>query len=235
MDRDLLSWGLRRKPGPLPRLWLFTDERRLPDPRASVARLPRGRAGVILRHDRDPARATLGRDLARICRERRLVLVVAGDVRLATELRAGVHLRGGRWPGPLRRRSLLTSSAHSIADVRRALVAGASLVFLSQAYPTASHADAPGLGPLRWAAMARGAMARGAMARGAMARGAMARGALARGAMARGAMARGGTASGASAWRADAGIAALGGVDGRTVKRLPARLIQAAGAIGALS
>ena len=177
---------------------------------------------MVLRHDRDPGRATLGRDLARICRERRLVLVVAGDVRLAAELRAGVHLRGGRWPGPLRRGGLVTSSAHSIADVRRALVAGAGLVFLSPAYPTASHADAPGLGPLRWAAMARGAMARGAMALG----------------TGRDGTGRDGTGRdgiGRVAWRADAGIAALGGVDGRTIKRLPARLIQAAGAIGALS
>ena len=159
MDRKLLSWGLlHRKPDPLPRLWLFTDDRRLPDPRTSVARLPRGKAGVVLRHDRDPGRATLGRELARICRARRLVLVVAGDVRLAADLRAGVHLRGGRWPGPLRRGGLVTSSAHSIPDVRRALAAGAGLVFLSPIYLTASHAGAPGLGPVRWAAMARAAM-----------------------------------------------------------------------------
>ena len=119
MDQRLLAWGLRPWTGParfggavqgprirpggglnrLPRLWLFTDERRLADPRASVARLPRGKAGVVLRHDGYPDRAALGRDLARICRERRLVLVVAGDVRLAAKLRAGVHLRAGRWPG----------------------------------------------------------------------------------------------------------------------------------------
>ena len=76
MDLKLLAWGLRRKPVPLPRLWLFTDDRRLPDPRGAVASLPRGRAGVVLRHDNDPARAALGRDLARICRARRLTLVV---------------------------------------------------------------------------------------------------------------------------------------------------------------
>jgi len=31
MDAKLLAWGLRRKPSCLPRLWLFTDDRRLPD------------------------------------------------------------------------------------------------------------------------------------------------------------------------------------------------------------
>jgi thiamine-phosphate pyrophosphorylase len=193
MDLKLLAWGLRRKPAPLPRLWLFTDDQRLPDPRASVACLPRGRAGVVLRHDNDPARAGLGRDIARICRTRRLVLVVAGDARLAAALKAGVHLRGGYWPGPIRPQGLTTSSAHSIQDLLRARRAGAGLVFLSPAFATASHAGAIGLGPLRWAAMAR----------------------------------RGAPSSSA--------LAALGGVDGGTVKRLPARLFQAVGAIGALS
>jgi thiamine-phosphate pyrophosphorylase len=206
MDRKLLAWGLRRKPDPLPRLWLFTDHLRLPDPRASVAGLPRGKAGVVLRHDHDPARADLGRDLARICRVRRLVLVVAGDTRLAATLKAGLHLRGGHrpghppglWPGhpPGHRPGLwpahgvTTSSAHSIPDLLRARRAGADLVFLSPAFPTASHAGSPALGPLRWSAMAR---------------------------------------------RHVIPLAALGGVDGGTVNRLPPRWLRAAGAIGALS
>jgi thiamine-phosphate pyrophosphorylase len=191
MDQKLLAWGLRGKRRDLPRLWLFTDDRRLPDPRAAVAGLPRGSAGVVLRHDTDPDRLRLGRDLARICRQRRLTLVVAGDARLAAALRAGVHLRRGRWPGPIRRAGLVTSSAHSITELRRAAWAGARLVFLSPAFPTASHAGAHGLGPSRWAATAR----------------------------------RGGRG---------VNVAALGGVDGATVKRLPAALCQAIGAIGAL-
>jgi thiamine-phosphate pyrophosphorylase len=147
---------------------------------------------VVLRHDHDPARVALGQDLARICRARRLVLVVAGDGRLAAGLKAGLHLRGGHWPGPLRPAGTVTSSAHSVSDLRRAQRAGVDLVFLSPAFPTASHVGTPGLGPLRWAAMAR---------------------------------------HGGSGTR----IAALGGVDGRTVRRLPSGLCQAIGAIGALT
>src|SRR6185437_11143044 len=102
----------------IPTLWLFTDARRLPDPRPAVARLPRGLAGVVLRHDGEPGRAALGRDLARVCRTRRLALVVAGDLRLAASLGAGVHLRAGRWPGiPRRHRGLITSSAHCLLDL----------------------------------------------------------------------------------------------------------------------
>ena len=157
IDPRLLAWArqaqttLPRRQGRflqrsrIPPLWLFTDTRRLPDPRPAVARLPRGLAGVVLRHDDDPNRAALGRDLARLCRARGLLLVVAGDVRLAAALRAGVHLRGGRWPGPVRGRGFLTSSAHGVPDLRRARQAGAQLAFLSPVFPTASHPGAPGL------------------------------------------------------------------------------------------
>jgi thiamine-phosphate pyrophosphorylase len=192
MDLKLLAWGVRGKTLSLPRLWLFTDDRRLPDPRAAVAGLPRGKAGVVLRHDHDPARVALGRDLSRICRARRLALVVAADGRLAAALKAGIHLRGGYRPGPLRLAGMVTSSAHSVQELKRAQRAGADLIFLSPAFPTVSHAGAPGLGPLRWAAIARGG---GIGAR----------------------------------------IAALGGMDGRTLRRLPSRLCQAIGAIGALA
>jgi thiamine-phosphate pyrophosphorylase len=215
MDQRLLAWGLRPPslgtpvilPGfakqhtgsrhnPLPRLWLFTDERRLPDPRPSVAVLPRGRAGVIFRHDGDPARAAIARDLARICRDRRLLLVVAGDARLAASVKAGSHLRGGRWSDSFHPTGLRTSSAHSIPELRRARAAGAALVFLSPAFPTDSHVGAAGLGPLRWSAMARSF--------------------------------RAGLEAPVT------GVAALGGVDGQTVRALPARFLRAVGAIGAL-
>jgi thiamine-phosphate pyrophosphorylase len=201
MDAKLLAWGLaaayraRRASGkgPTPRipaLWLFTDSRRLPDPRPAVARLPRGLAGVVFRHDDDPDRADLGRDIARICRARRLVLVVAGDVRLAAALRAGVHLRGGRWPGLPKTNGFVTSSAHGAEDLRRASRAGAHLAFLSPVFATASHPGAPSLGPARWSRLARGA---------------------------------------------PVAVAALGGIDGTSVRRLPRGRCRAIGAIGALA
>jgi len=174
----------------LPVLWLFTDERRLPDPCPSVATLPRGLAGVVLRHDGDPCRDALGRALARLCRERRLFLVVAGDVHLAVALRAGVHLREGRWPSHGRTRCrLVTSSAHGPADLRRAKQAGANLAFLSPVFPTSSHPDVGALGPVRWSRFAR---------------------------------------------TTRMPVAALGGIDGATARRLPVGLCQGMGAIGSL-
>ncbi len=106
---------------------------------------------MVFRHDAVADRAALGRRLALLCRRRRLALVVAGDPRLAASLGAGVHLRAGRWPGPLRTVRLVTSSAHSLPELRRARLAGAAACFLSPVFPTASHPDAAALGAMRWA------------------------------------------------------------------------------------
>lgn len=191
MDHVLLAWGRARAArARLPVLWLFTDAHRLADPSAAAARLPRRMSGVVFRHDGVPDRAKLARNLARICRQRQMALVVAGDVRLAVRCGAGVHLRAGRWPGPLRRSGLVTSSAHNLRELRRARRAGASLVFLSPAFPTESHPDARALGAVGWSGLAR---------------------------------------------RSAVPVAALGGVDGRKVRRLPPRFCYGVGAIGALS
>lgn len=137
-------------------LWLFTDPARGKNPVAAAARLPKGISGVVFRHDRVPGRAALGRALALLCRARRLALVVAGDTRLAVSLGAGIHLRGGRWPDAVRVASrLVTSSAHGVAEIRRARAAGAKIVFLSPAFATASHPGAAWLGPARWSALSR--------------------------------------------------------------------------------
>jgi thiamine-phosphate pyrophosphorylase len=64
-----------------------------------------------------------------------------------------VHLRSGRWPGPVRPRGFVTSSAHGIPDLRRAAKAGATLAFLSPVFATASHPDATTLGPTRWSGL----------------------------------------------------------------------------------
>ncbi|MBB5695207.1 thiamine phosphate synthase [Muricoccus pecuniae] len=143
----------------VPPLWLLSDARRLPDPRAAARRLPPGSAVLA----RDPAPGLLA-PLARLARQRRLLLLLSGDGRGALALRAGLHLpdrrpargllpfliarRGGRGP-------LLSVAAHGRAGFARARRLGADLVLLSPVFPTASHPGAPALGPLRWAALAR--------------------------------------------------------------------------------
>jgi thiamine-phosphate pyrophosphorylase len=192
IDRHLLAWAraAAHRSAPFPPLWLFTDFGRLRDPRAAVASLPRGLAGVVFRHDEDPERLALGRALARICQDRRLILVVAGDARLAAALSAGTHLRGGRRERHVKAlRRPITSSAHDLPELIRARRSRADLVFLSPAFATASHPGGRALGVVRWARLA-----------------------------------------GAS----QITVAALGGVDGRSVRRLPRRYCSAVGAIGAI-
>lgn len=143
----------------LPSLWLLSDARRLPDPRAAAGRLPPGSA--VLARDLAPA---LLQPLASLARRRGLRLVLAGQGRDALRLRAGLHLPDrrpseGLLPFLLARRRarppLLSVAAHGRGGIARARRLGADLIILSPVFPTASHPGAPALGPLRWAALAR--------------------------------------------------------------------------------
>ena len=153
----------------LPRLWLFSDPVRLPDPLAAARRLPRG-AGVVARGLAPAVLLALGG----LARRRGLALVVAGDGRAGLALRAGMHLPDRRasrhlLPLLLARRAgapgaRLTMAAHGgAAAAARARRLRPDLVFLSPVFPTASHPGAPALGPLRWA-LARGRLGRVAVA-----------------------------------------------------------------------
>jgi len=158
MDAALVSWARRvKRAGAPPPLWLFSDPARMPDLCAVVARLPPGLCGVVFRHDTAPERALLGAGLARLCRVRRLALVVAGDPRLAAALGAGVHLRGGRRVGVLAlpRRRFVTASVHNRAELARARREGADAMFCSPVFATDSHPEARGLGVFGFLALAR--------------------------------------------------------------------------------
>ena len=161
---EIVAAARRFRPRPgrdgLPRLWLVSDARRLPDPREAALGLPRGAA--VLARDLAPE---LLPALARLCRARGLVLMLAGDGRTALRLRAGLHLPDrrpatGLLPYLLARRRdprrwRLSQAAHGRSGLARARRIGADGVLLSPAFPTANHPGAPALGPLRWAALAR--------------------------------------------------------------------------------
>ncbi len=139
-----------------------------------LQRLPAGLCGVVFRHDEIKDRAALGRAVAKICKARRLTLVVAGDAKLAAALHAGLHLRGGRRGlsiprggcraqsiprGGCRAQSIpnspLTASVHNEAQLRQARRAGAKILFISPVFPTASHPGGAVLGARGWRRLAR--------------------------------------------------------------------------------
>jgi thiamine-phosphate pyrophosphorylase len=150
-----------RKPRTWPQRLLVTDAVRLPDPLPAVARLQPG-DGVLYRHYELPAaeRLALGLRLARLCRRRGLLLLVAGDAQLARALDAdGLHLPQRR----IRRGvlGLVTAAAHDAGAIAQAAGAGCAAVLISPVFATVSHPGAAGLGPLRFAALAAAAGRRG--------------------------------------------------------------------------
>lgn len=168
--RKLATAARRRKPlHPivLPGRWLVTDTRRLPDPLPAIRELQPG-DGVLFRHyELPPARRlALAQQVAKLCRRRGLVLVVAGDVRLARAVSAdGLHLPQALIEhAAMARRAglrLVTVAAHDRAAIARAARAGADAVLVSPVFATASHPGAAGLGVLRCAALVTDAQRRG--------------------------------------------------------------------------
>jgi thiamine-phosphate pyrophosphorylase len=146
-------YNSRHKAG-LPPLLLIVDSRRLAEPLAAAARLPAG-SGVLLRDYDRPDRKRLAKDLARLCRRRRLVLLVGADARLAAAVGAGLHLPQGMVARARRRRGLVTAAAHDRAALLRAARAGADACLVSPVFPTASHPGAPALGAVRFARLVR--------------------------------------------------------------------------------
>ena len=146
----------------LPACILIAERERLADLEPAIAKLPRGSA-VILRDYGAADRAAYAARLARLCRSRRLRLLVAGDVRLALAVGAqGLHLPEAaacsgdrRWRLWRKPGWLVTAAAHSPRAVARARRAGADALLLSPVFATASHPEATPLGPLRFAAWAR--------------------------------------------------------------------------------
>lgn len=159
MDAKLVAWvravksrNRWRADAGLPVLWVFTDDDRLPDPRAVLQGLPRGLCGVVLR-SRQKLDSGVLLDVARRCRGRRVALVLAQLGGSGPRNDSGVHI--GRHGRALRNSCLVTASARSPAGMVRAAKSAADCVFLSPVFATRSHPGAASLGAARWAHMAR--------------------------------------------------------------------------------
>ncbi|MBF0251720.1 MAG: thiamine phosphate synthase, partial [Alphaproteobacteria bacterium] len=76
----------------IPRVYVFTDTARLPDPTAILSRLPRG-AGIVLRHPDVAVLEEMAHRVVPAAHRLGLKVLVAADLRLALRCGAdGVHL-----------------------------------------------------------------------------------------------------------------------------------------------
>ncbi len=129
----------------LPLLWLLSDARNDARLEGALARLPEG-SGFVYRHYHltGSERAARFDTLARIAREHRHIVIVAGDAAAARQLGAD-GLYGP--PAILRdAQGLRLGAAHHGAEIQAAAEAGADALFLSPVFPTRSHPGATVLG-----------------------------------------------------------------------------------------
>lgn len=139
----------------LPRLWLVTDETRLPDPLTAVQKLPPD-VGVLFRHYGHGDREEIAAELARKTDH---FLSIAGDPELAHRLGADachfpehqVHTIPAcrqRYP-----HLMVTTAVHSLRACRKAYDLGADAGFLSPIFATRSHPGSRVLGAVKCAEM----------------------------------------------------------------------------------
>lgn len=159
-----LNFSYRRQhPGShAPSLILLTDRHRVPGPEAAIRRLPPG--SLVIYRDYDtmdrPARA---RALAKLCRTRRLRLLIAGDFELAVTLRVGLHLPehlARNCPARIRLRHRrntlpLTTAAHGRLALTRGVKLAVDGLLLSPVFATASHPGGSWLGLLAFRRLIR--------------------------------------------------------------------------------
>lgn len=146
----------------LPRLLVFTDPARTPDPATLARTLPRD-AALVFRAFGAADAEDQARELLAIVHARGARLLIGADWRLALRIGAdGAHLpeRAARQAGALKHRRpgwIVTAAAHSVTAARRAGAAGADAAVVSAVFPSRSPSAGAPIGPIRLARLTRAA------------------------------------------------------------------------------
>lgn len=147
----------RHLPEGLPPAFFLTDPERTPDPETVVAGLPAG-WGVIYRHFGAPDREIVARRLLKLCRARKILLLIGADAELAAKIGAdGVH-----WPKRLagqsrkwrRRFKLQTMSGHRRDNFGQIGTFPVNAVLFSTVFPSRSVSAGAAMGAARFRALA---------------------------------------------------------------------------------
>ena len=147
-------------PVDLPPLLALTDPERVPDPVATLMRLPAG-SGLVYRHFGAEDRQAVAARLVAAGRRRHVQVLIGNDAPLALAVgAAGVHWTEAnlhlarRWRA---RFALMTGAAHSLRALKRAARCGLDAALLSPVFPSHSPSAGAAIGPLRFRAAVRGA------------------------------------------------------------------------------
>ncbi|ABI78554.1 thiamine monophosphate synthase family protein [Hyphomonas neptunium ATCC 15444] len=148
----------RHLPAGLPPAFFLTDPERTAQPERIVAGLPAG-WGVIYRHFGAEDREAVARRLLKLCRKRRLLLLIGADAVLAAKIGAhGVHwpgrLAGGarKWHGRLQ---IQTMSGHFRDNPGHFRTLPVSAVLYSAVFPSRSASAGAAMGALRFRQIAK--------------------------------------------------------------------------------
>jgi thiamine-phosphate pyrophosphorylase len=148
----------RNAPRRLPSLLSFTDPTRTPDPCAIARALPRG-AGIVYRAFGAADALIVARQLAAICRRRRLVLFIGADARFRATVRAtGLHVPERAVRCRREAAILQTAAAHGPRGLAAARRAGCDAAILSPLFQSNSPSAGRALGAWKaghWARCAR--------------------------------------------------------------------------------
>jgi len=138
-----------------PDLWLLSDARNDAVLEEALRKLPRG-SGFLYRHYHLPPKERVARwfALRRVARARSHVLILADSSLTARAWGADGIYGAARALYPTANDLLTLATAHDLADIGLANRMRADAVLLSPAFPTRSHPDAAGLGPLRFRRLA---------------------------------------------------------------------------------
>lgn len=148
----------RHLPAGLPPAFFLTDPERTPHPEEVVGRLPAG-WGVIYRHFGAENREAVARQLLKLCRKRKLLLLIGADAELAAKIGAdGVHWPGRmagaarRWRG---RFKIQTMSGHFGDNPGQFRTVPVNAVLYSTVFASRSASAGAAMGALRFRQIAR--------------------------------------------------------------------------------
>ncbi len=127
-----------------PTLWFFTDHERNPEPYNILNQLPKN-TGIVFRDYNAKRRKKMALKMADFCNKNKLILLIAGDTKLALEVGAsGVHIPEYNkfnlpYLKPNKPNWIVSASVHNQHMLKKVTSFGVNIIFLSPIFYTSSH------------------------------------------------------------------------------------------------